>query len=69
MHHTVANYEQIQVIAHEAAICVLWGADYRLTTHIEAGVDKHGASAQLFEAFEQPVEHWIGVGVHGLNAS
>jgi hypothetical protein len=36
MQHSVANYEQIKVIAHEAAECVLRCADDRLTTHIEA---------------------------------
>jgi hypothetical protein len=66
--HTVVDREQIKLIAHETTKRIFGRTHDRLATYIEAGVDQNCASGQLFETFEQPVEQWISVGVHSLNA-
>jgi hypothetical protein len=39
MQYAAADYEQIKVIAHKAAECVLRRANDRLTAYIETGID------------------------------
>jgi hypothetical protein len=69
MQYAATDHEQLKVITHEAAECILRRADNRLTAYIEAGVGQHRAVSQLFKSLEQPVEERIGIGMHRLNAS
>src|SRR5215510_12979769 len=66
--HAVADDEQLDLVAHEAAEGVLGRADDRLAAHVEARVDQDAAAGLLLEARDQCVEARVGVGVHGLHA-
>src|ERR1700738_3961938 len=66
--HAVADYEHIQLVAHEAAESVFRCADDRLTAHVEAGVDQHRTPGPRLESREQPMKAGIGRRADGLNA-
>src|SRR5229473_5924331 len=66
--HAVADYEHIQLVAHEAAESVFRCADDRLTAHVEAGVDQHRTPGPRLESREQSMKAGIGRRADGLNA-
>ncbi len=48
--HAIPDDEEFYIIAHEAAKCILRGADDRFTAHIEAGVNEHWTAGLFFES-------------------
>src|SRR5215469_14980311 len=66
LQHTIANDQNVQLVAHEAAKGIFRRADDRLAAHVEAGIDQHRATRELFELRQQPMEHRIGAGIDGL---
>ena len=61
--------EGIHVGSHEAAPGVFRGADNRLTTDIERGVDDNGAAGLRFEAADQFMIEGVRLTMDGLHAS
>ncbi len=66
--HTIADDEQLDVVAHEAVEGVFRRAHDRLAADVEAGIDQHWAPGLGLETLDQGVKARIGVGVDGLDA-
>ena len=47
LHHTIANDQNIKLVAHEAAKGIFRRADARFAAQVEAGIDQHRASREL----------------------
>src|SRR3954463_14946918 len=65
--HAVANNQQLDLIAHEAAKGILGRTHDRLASDVEAGIDQNRAAGFRLESFDQRVKTWIGIGMNGLN--
>ena len=64
----VADDEQVELGAHEAAEGVLRRAHDRLAPHVEAGVDHHRTACQPVKTADELVIDRVGLAVHGLHS-
>src|SRR6187399_2619850 len=56
----VADHQNLDLAAHEAAEGILRRADDRLAAHVERGVDQHRAAGARLEGLDQLVEGRVG---------
>lgn len=68
LQHAVADHEQIECVAHEAAEGVFGRADDRFAAEVEGGVDQDRAAGLSLGGAQQLVKARISIAVHGLDA-